>query len=186
MAEITVAYARPDAGAADRVIAKLTALGFRVARRTSPAPAGPKRARPAGPEPAGRVLVLWSRHGGAELAKAAQAGPPALVARLDTAAPPPLLRPAAAIDLRQWRGRPDHRGWRRLVAALQREPRPVPEARVAAAAVSRPAMVSPEEEKRDAPTKGAAWGRVALWFAIGGAAAAAGAALLLVRAVPLA
>jgi hypothetical protein len=37
--------------------------------------------------------------------------------RLDAAPPPPMVK-APAIDLRTWRGREDHRGWRKLIGAL--------------------------------------------------------------------
>ena len=37
--------------------------------------------------------------------------------RLDAAPPPPMVK-APAIDLRAWRGREDHRGWRKLLGAL--------------------------------------------------------------------
>jgi hypothetical protein len=111
MTKVTISYAGADAPAAGLVASKLEKLGYKVSR--APASAPPARRTRKG-SASGPVLVLWSR------AYASAAGrPKAALAtlRLDAAAPPARLK-APAIDLRQWRGREDHRGWRKVVAAL--------------------------------------------------------------------
>jgi hypothetical protein len=111
MTKVTISYAGADEPAAGLLAGKLEKLGYKVAH----APAAPPVARRSRkPSAGGPVLVLWSR------AYASAAGrPKAALAtlRLD-AAPPPARLKAPAIDLRQWRGREDHRGWRKVVAAL--------------------------------------------------------------------
>lgn len=111
MTKVTISYAGADEPAAGLLAGKLEKLGYKVSRAPAAAPV-PRRSRK--PSAGGPVLVLWSR------AYASAAGrPKAALAtlRLD-AAPPPARLKAPAIDLRQWRGREDHRGWRKVVAAL--------------------------------------------------------------------
>jgi hypothetical protein len=111
MTKVTISYAGADEPAAGLLAGKLEKLGYKVSRAPAAAPV-PRRSRK--PSAGGPVLVLWSR------AYANAAGrPKAALAtlRLD-AAPPPARLKAPAIDLRQWRGREDHRGWRKVVAAL--------------------------------------------------------------------
>lgn len=115
MTKVTISYAGVDEPAAGLLAGKLEKLGYQVARAPAPASAARRRRKA---NVGGPVLVLWSR------AYANSAGrPKAALAtlRLDAAAPPARLR-APAIDLRQWRGREDHRGWRKLMTALGAPP----------------------------------------------------------------
>jgi hypothetical protein len=111
MPEVVVAYAEADEDAAALVIKKLEKLGYKVTREE----AGLRPARRAAAKTSGApVLLLWSR------AFAKSNFPPKrplAMVRLD-AAPPPRMVKAPAIDLRAWRGREDHRGWRKLRGAL--------------------------------------------------------------------
>jgi hypothetical protein len=111
MPEVVVAYAGADEDAADRVIKKLEKLGYKVTRNE----AGPRSARRTTPrKPAPPVLLLWSR---AFARSSLPPKRPLAMLRLDAAPPPPMVK-APAIDLRAWRGREDHRGWRKLIGAL--------------------------------------------------------------------
>jgi hypothetical protein len=111
MPEVVLAYAEADENAAARVIRKLEKLGHKVTRDE----AGVRSARRALPQKsAPPVLVLWSR---AFAKSSAPPKRPLAMLRLDAAPPPPRVK-APAIDLRAWRGREDHRGWRKLVGAL--------------------------------------------------------------------
>lgn len=111
MPEVVVAYAEADEDAAALVIKKLEKLGYKVTReeaRLRPARRGAAKAS------ATPVLLLWTR------AFAKSNFPPKrplAMVRLDAAPPPPMVK-APAIDLRAWRGREDHRGWRKLRSAL--------------------------------------------------------------------
>lgn len=111
MPEVVLAYAEADENAAARVIKKLEKLGHKVTRDET----GARSARRILPQKsAPPVLVLWSR----AFAKSSMPPKrPLAMLRLD-AAPTPLMVKAPAIDLRAWRGREDHRGWRKLVGAL--------------------------------------------------------------------
>lgn len=113
MGDIVIAYARPDEDAAALVVSKLKALGFSV---KSTEIGAPPRHRRGGAAP---HVVLWSKHAAAAYASAIMpARGPLLAARLDTA---PLSRrlKTDAVDLRAWRGRDDHRGWRALLADVR-------------------------------------------------------------------
>jgi hypothetical protein len=111
MSHIVVSYAGADESAAGLVIGKLKKLGHTV----TPAPTPTLRTRsPRLVNGGNDVLVLWSR----AYANASLRPNKALAAlRLDAAAPPARMK-TKAIDLRQWRGREDHRGWRSVLAAL--------------------------------------------------------------------
>jgi hypothetical protein len=111
MSHIVVSYAGADESAAGLVIGKLKKLGHTV----TPAPAPKRRSRtPRLVSGGDDVLVLWSR----AYANASLRPNRALAAlRLDAAAPPARMK-TKAIDLRQWRGREDHRGWRSVLATL--------------------------------------------------------------------
>lgn len=113
MTKVTISYAGADEPAAGLLAGKLEKLGYKVAHAPTAAPQTSRRKRMKA-NASGPVLVLWSR-----AYASAAARPKAALAtlRLDAAAPPARLK-APAIDLRQWRGREDHRGWRKLVAAL--------------------------------------------------------------------
>jgi hypothetical protein len=124
MNHIVVSYAGADRLAAGLVIGKLKKLGHTV----TPAIAA-RKSRASRQANGSDVLVLWSRNYASTVRKPA----PALATlRLDTAPPPPK---AKTIDLRQWRGRDNHRGWRAVLATLapataapSRAPSPVPAA----------------------------------------------------------
>jgi hypothetical protein len=153
MTGIVIAYAPADLKAADRMAAKLESLGFQVTREV----AGPRRTARRAPFLRGRdasapVIVLWSRH----YARARRRGSALMAARLD-ASPLSFPMKTRAVDLRAWRGREDHRGWRALLAGLGVKPPRAPA----------------EPEKK---SSGAA---ILLWIA-GFAAAAGGAAALFV------
>lgn len=121
MAEILVARA-PAAGAqtgalADMVVSRLEKLGFKVSDLDL---AAPRKALTSAVGKAQGVLVLWSREAPLALRTVATAAKEAgklAVARLDAAAPPPILHTPAA-DLSRWSGRAETRGWRRLMQAL--------------------------------------------------------------------
>ena len=179
MTEIVIAYAPPDVSAADRVIAKLEALGFNVKRDE----AGKRRTARRTPVTPGRntaepMIVLWSRHYAlARLRGAAGPRSALMAARLD-AAPLSFLMKSPAIDLRAWRGREDHRGWRALVAGLGAGAKPVSKAApkrapapMKSANVKATAKIEKEKKKGGAA--------VLLWIA-GAAAAAGGAAAFFV------
>lgn len=106
MALIVMSYAKADAARARPIAQALAALGFNVVetRLSDPAPQTLPQ------------IVLWSRAADAapRLRRAAE---PVIVARLD-AREPPLIRGARSVNLQTWRGRPDHRGWRSLLSAL--------------------------------------------------------------------
>jgi hypothetical protein len=111
MPEVVLAYAEADQGAAARVISKLEKRGYKVTRDE----VGSRAVRRgAARKPAAPVLLLWSR----AFAKSNMPPKrPLATLRLDAAPPPPMVK-APAIDLRAWRGREDHRGWRKLQGAL--------------------------------------------------------------------
>jgi hypothetical protein len=106
MTNVVVSYAPADAGRARAVADGLNQLGFNVVETHLDQP--PPRTLP--------QIVLWSRACGAppRLRRAPEA---LIVARLD-AIEPPRFRGALNVNLQSWRGRPDHRGWRALIAAL--------------------------------------------------------------------
>jgi hypothetical protein len=111
MPEVVVAYAEADEDAATRVIWKLETLGYKVTRKE----AGTRSARRTPlKKSAPPVLLLWSR---AFAKSSVPPKRPLATLRLDAATPPPMVK-APAIDLRTWRGREDHRGWRKLQGAL--------------------------------------------------------------------
>ena len=141
MKDLVVAYAGADERPAALVIGKLEKLGYKVTRQTASRRTA-RRARQAASAP---VVVLWSQN-----YASAGARPKAALAtlRLDAAAPPPSLK-APAIDLRQWRGRDDHRGWRKLVTALGPKAVAVKKAVAPVAAVS---AAQPEPETVETET----------------------------------
>lgn len=145
MPEVVVAYAQADEDAAALVIKKLEQIGFKVTREE----AGARQARRAAKPPAAPVLLLWSR----AFAKVNVAPKrPLATLRLD-AAPPPAMVKAPAIDLRAWRGREDHRGWRKLKSTL------APRAAVKATPVTkhskekRPAMTEAKPQAATSPSR---------------------------------
>jgi hypothetical protein len=116
MEELVVAYSEADEDAAGLLIVKLEEMGCKVTRRRSGPGAARLRRRQLEAGGHAPVVVLWSQ----DFARIRAAGRPrrALMAvRLDDAQPSPLLK-APAVDLRGWRGREDHRGWRKLAAAV--------------------------------------------------------------------
>ncbi|MGE3301896.1 MAG: hypothetical protein AB7M12_02145 [Hyphomonadaceae bacterium] len=115
MGELVVAYAKADETAADLVVAKLEKRGYTVKRSAGAQREGARRLNGAAAS-APPVLVLWSREY-AHAARPATLKSARLALRLDAAPPSPLLK-APAIDLRAWRGRDDHRGWRKVVSSL--------------------------------------------------------------------
>lgn len=143
MPELALAYADADERAAARVAAKLERLGYKVTR----AEAGVRPGRRAGSRSAQPVLLLWSR----AFAKSSRLPRrPLATLRLDAAPPPPMVK-APAIDLRSWRGREDHRGWRKLVGALT--PRGAGARQIAARSGAAPVQVS-ADRGRQAMTMG--------------------------------
>jgi len=118
MSEIVIAYARSDAAAAERLIGKLEQRGFAVIRDLVGRPRGARRTPVVRRNAAPPRIILWSRHYAASTRAAAPRGRTALLAaRLDVAPLSNLVR-SGAVDLRAWRGREDHRGWKALLAAL--------------------------------------------------------------------
>jgi hypothetical protein len=175
LAEILLAHAPAATETAERVAAKLAALGYSVKPSQPVGPLAGALAPQAQHEldravaSAACVLVLWSREaartpGMLSTAKSAKAAGKLAVARLDASAPP--LRLAAA-NLSAWKGRTDARAWRKLMARL-------PKARGAVAKVR--TRVS---RSGTSPAKPRRWMSGALAFGIFaiGALAAAAAAL---------
>lgn len=142
MTHIVVSYAGADKNAAGLVIGKLKKLGHTV----TPAPATARKPR-AVRKVDGDVLVLWSR---AYANKVRKPAPALATLRLD-ASPPPFK--ANSIDLRQWRGRDNHRGWRAVLAALTPQQKATTHASVSTPAPVRaapaPEQVMPKEADTD-------------------------------------
>lgn len=162
MTEIVIAYARPDLNDADRVIAKLEGLGFQVRRDEAGKRRGARRVSVMrGRNAVEPAIVLWSRH--YALARLRGAPRPRSVlaaARLD-ASPLSFLMKTRSIDLRAWRGRDDHRGWKALLAGI-RGGAGAPSLRSAPKKVAAPAPVKGAPMRKPLAEKkkkggGAAW-----------------------------
>lgn len=166
MTQVLIAHAGDDPRA-DLVAAKLTALGYAVNgdldADSAMSPFG-RRKLVAEVDKAGAVLVLWSRDAVGlpallTAANRAKALGKLTVVRLDTAAPPSVLKPAS-IDLSAWMGR-DTRPWRNLVATLK-PAAPGGKAAPRKATAAAPARPSATREKK----KGGALGWVLTLFVL--------------------
>jgi len=168
MKNLVVAYSGADEGPAQIVIGKLQKLGYQVTPQTGARPSSRRPNRSGAKTSTDPVVLLWSRN-------FKRAAPSSAVAtlRLD-AAPPPARLKAPSIDLRQWRGREDHRGWRKFVTTLGGGVKPAaPKATAKKAAMSPPAAVASVAEM-EAPKKSSPVGAILflLLLAIAGGGAA--------------
>jgi hypothetical protein len=143
MKNLVVAYSGADKGSAQIVIGKLQKLGYQVTPQTASGRAtGRSRAKTS----TAPVVLLWSRN----FAKSAAPSSAVATLRLD-AAPPPARLKAPSIDLRQWRGREDHRGWRKLVTTLGGGKAVAAAAKKTSSAYSSTAAVEADAPKKSSP-----------------------------------
>jgi hypothetical protein len=167
MKNLVVAYSSADERPAQIVIGKLQKLGYRVTPQTA---SRRIMARSRAKTSTAPVVLLWSRN----FARSATPSSAIATLRLD-AAPPPARLKAPSIDLRQWRGREDHRGWRKLVTTLGGgKAAKAVKAPIAAPAAKMSSAFTPTPIESEAPKKSSPLGAILflLLLAIGGGGAA--------------
>jgi hypothetical protein len=166
MKNLVVAYSGADKESAQIVIGKLQKLGYHVTPQTASRRPGARSRAKTSTAP---VVLLWSRN----FAKSAAPASAVATLRLDAATPPARLK-APSMDLRQWRGREDHRGWRKFLTTLgggKAVAAPMkPAKKAAAASYSSAAAVADVDEPKKSSPVGAILFLLLLAIAGGGAA----------------